>query len=370
MRYKLYKKLKNNITKSKILFSVVFMLAIVFFIVLACFSPYSGDDWAWGSQEGVDRLNTFFQGYNGRYAGNLLILLISRSKTADIIIKTVFFGAVCMLPFGWVKTKRISVFLLSFLLFLFMPTELLSQSVIWSSGFANYVPSAVIFILLINVLSQPFFGNALKTPPLFYICLCSLAFIGCLFIENLTVCLVLAAVLFMIASKIKFKKIKTPYVCFFISSCAGAGVMFLNSAYLSVLKGDDAYRSVGNSVKDTVITCADHLKEMIDLIILDMPVLTVVISVLLIMICAKILKKTGINICIAAVHAISAFLIVAYSCAQNAGALPQGMLVALIAVCLAGIWALSLLILLFKMISTGTPPRFRKPFCFWHAQPL
>lgn len=342
------KKFKDDIAKNKILFSVLFILSIVFFIVFAYCSPYSGDDWAWGSQEGLERLASFFQGYNGRYAGNLLIMLLSRSKAADIIIKAIFFASVCILPLGWVKKKRISVFLLSFLLVVFMPTQLLCQSFIWSAGFANYVPSAVIFILLINILSDPFFGKEPKTSPLFYICLCLLAFIGSLFIENLTVCLVLSAVLFLIASKIKFKKVKAPYVCFFISSCAGAAFMFLNSAYLSILKGNDGYRSVGGFIKDIVITCIQHLKEMIDLIILDRPVITAAITVLLLTICARALKRTGINIFIAAIHALSCALIVAYSIAQAAGVLPQNKLIALISVCIAGIWALSTLILVFK----------------------
>lgn len=40
------------------------------FVVLCalCFLyPYTGDDWAWGSSIGIERLNTWFDNYSGRY---------------------------------------------------------------------------------------------------------------------------------------------------------------------------------------------------------------------------------------------------------------------------------------------------------------
>ena len=33
--------------------------------VLCYLFPYTGDDWAWGSQIGIDRLNQWFENYNG-----------------------------------------------------------------------------------------------------------------------------------------------------------------------------------------------------------------------------------------------------------------------------------------------------------------
>jgi hypothetical protein len=47
--------------------------------VIAFQFPPSGDDWAWGSHYGVDRLHEDFAGYNGRYLGNLAVLLLTRT---------------------------------------------------------------------------------------------------------------------------------------------------------------------------------------------------------------------------------------------------------------------------------------------------
>ena len=48
------------------------------FVVLCalCFLyPYTGDDWAWGSSIGIERLKTWFDNYRGGYFGNLIVLV-------------------------------------------------------------------------------------------------------------------------------------------------------------------------------------------------------------------------------------------------------------------------------------------------------
>ena len=54
---------------------------LLFFVLCAlCFLyPYTGDDWAWGSSIGIERLNTWFDNYSGRYFGNLIVLALTRS---------------------------------------------------------------------------------------------------------------------------------------------------------------------------------------------------------------------------------------------------------------------------------------------------
>ena len=54
-------------------------------IAILCYLfPYTGDDWAWGSKIGIDRLNNWFENYNGRYVGNLIVLAMTRSNPIQI----------------------------------------------------------------------------------------------------------------------------------------------------------------------------------------------------------------------------------------------------------------------------------------------
>ena len=78
-----------------------------FLVILLCyFFPYSGDDWAWGTQIGIDRLSTWFDNYNGRYAGNLLILILSRSKIIRIIVETLVFVLIVRYIYKITNTKN------------------------------------------------------------------------------------------------------------------------------------------------------------------------------------------------------------------------------------------------------------------------
>ena len=76
------------------------------FALLCYFFPYSGDDWAWGTQIGIDRLNIWFDNYNGRYAGNLLILAITRSKLLRIIIESLAFALIIKYIYKITNTKK------------------------------------------------------------------------------------------------------------------------------------------------------------------------------------------------------------------------------------------------------------------------
>lgn len=49
---------------------------------------YTGDDWAWGSQIGLDRLHTWFDNYSGRYVGNLIVLALTRSNMLKSLAMT------------------------------------------------------------------------------------------------------------------------------------------------------------------------------------------------------------------------------------------------------------------------------------------
>ena len=56
-------------------------------IAILCYLfPYTGDDWAWGSKIGIDRLNNWFENYNGRYVGNLIVDALKPFKGSYYVI--------------------------------------------------------------------------------------------------------------------------------------------------------------------------------------------------------------------------------------------------------------------------------------------
>ena len=70
----------KDIGRYALCFAMLFALSWLF--------PYTGDDWAWGSQIGLDRLHTWFDNYSGRYVGNLIVLALTRSNMLKSLAMT------------------------------------------------------------------------------------------------------------------------------------------------------------------------------------------------------------------------------------------------------------------------------------------
>ncbi len=68
---------KNKSFKTNIILCSLIFCACAVLIYLA---PYTHDDWAWGSQIGIDRFESNFVDYNGRYFGNYMVLLLTTEK--------------------------------------------------------------------------------------------------------------------------------------------------------------------------------------------------------------------------------------------------------------------------------------------------
>ena len=65
----------------------------VFLFILSYYFPYSNDDWVWGSKIGIERFENGFKDYNGRYLGNLLVILLTRSNIFKALLMTItYFG--------------------------------------------------------------------------------------------------------------------------------------------------------------------------------------------------------------------------------------------------------------------------------------
>ena len=130
---------RKNIVYSSMLLTLLIILGFLFI--------YTGDDWAWGSQIGLNRLNTFFKNYNSRYLGNLTVLLLTRSNLLkSIVIGTILFGIINLLA-KITNNKRIDLYLISTILILNTPKLIFKESISWTSGFSNYATST--FLMLI-----------------------------------------------------------------------------------------------------------------------------------------------------------------------------------------------------------------------------
>lgn len=252
----MFRNLLKNTNKKTVVFSAV--LFVVFSVLIYLF-PFSGDDWAWGSQIGLDRLANNFDNYNGRYAGNLLVLALTRSKALKIIVISVSLVCVCLFPKLFSKSKSFVPYVFGLLLFLLIPRQIFMQSIVWTSGYSNYVPPIILILLYFIIIKDIFEAQPPKYHWSFPILVGVIGFISSLFMENVTLYNVAVSALIITFAFFKFKKFYVTHIIHFLGSVLGAFLMFSNSAYSTIASGDDGYRSIAldDGLMETIIKQTD-----------------------------------------------------------------------------------------------------------------
>lgn len=212
-------------------------------LLLAFLVPYTHDDWDWGSSGGMERLSTFFEGYNGRYVGNLLIMAVTRS----VLLKTVVMGlslfATLMLLGREARGQGICVTAIGATLFFTMSKPMAEQSIGWLSAFCNYGVGTLAVLLFIRRAFYCLEGPRLSRPVA-----CALfalaGFGGALLMENITITLVLLSLGMTVYTVLRDKRPDGQVMCFFIGSALGASAMFTNSVYGLIAQNRDFYRTL------------------------------------------------------------------------------------------------------------------------------
>lgn len=224
----------------------IWLLVVLFFFfcIIGYLAPYTNDDWAWGSYIGIERLNDFFRNYNGRYLGNLLVILLTRYRIIRALTIGISFTSISFLCFKIINKKSKSIFLISIVLLVFIPHTLFRQVVSWTSGFTNYVPPMILVLIWIFINKNLFNDKAITLSKWKVFLMFILGAITCLFMEHVTIYIVITSLFSLIYCYKKKIKININQVIYFIGTLFGAVLMFQNGAYLNVIKGDDFYRSV------------------------------------------------------------------------------------------------------------------------------
>lgn len=279
-----------------------YVLLFISFLLLCFFFPYSGDDFAWGTQIGLDRLSSFFYNYNGRYSGNLLILVLTRCKFIRVILESLSFLFIVIVMNKIVdKYNKINK-LLTIVLFLLMPVTIFRESISWASGFANYVLPIILILNFINYNKSLLNKKAVKNKDnsiVRVIIFLIISFVGSLFIENITLYNLFISIVVLIVEKKRTKHISLANFFYSFGSLIGTIFMFSNKAYLSIFNKEDTYRSVAH---DNIIihSIKTYFKDLYSYIFDNNLVVWIVLCFLLIILALKYINnnKKSSNKCV------------------------------------------------------------------------
>lgn len=269
------------------------LLSVSLFIVFAALAylfPYTGDDWGWGSQIGLDRLSDWFADYNGRYAGNLLVLALTRSKLLSAVVMGASFVGVCLLPARFASSGSLSACAFGTLLFLLLPREIFSQAVAWTSGFSNYVPPILLTLLYFTLIKNIFDENGPMYSGLMWVPAVISGFAGALFMENVTLFNIGASLVIIGYTYVRFKKLYFVHLSHLAASVAGAVLMFSNSAYGLIADKQDFYRTTVFE-RGFFATVTENLKEIAERLFAENTVTLSLFSVLLAALCIVYIRS-------------------------------------------------------------------------------
>lgn len=234
--------------KSQILrYSILFLLLAA----LCWLFPYTGDDWAWGSEIGLQRLDVWFYKYNGRYLGNLLVLLMTRSNLIKSLIMSLCLTATIFFAEKISQNKwGFYVFCLAMIL---LPKEIFMQSIVWTAGFTNYVAPIPIILGYIAYVYPVLTGVLPKKKYWHCVPLLLAGFCSTLFMEHVTIYVVVLAAGVIVYTLIRFRKVFVQQLSFLLGSVVGAFCMFSNGAYHAVANSEDSYRTMGGNVLECAL---------------------------------------------------------------------------------------------------------------------
>lgn len=223
----------------------VYLLIFILLLFLCYLFPYTVDDWAWGGPVGIERLNNWFADYSGRYAGNLIVLALTRSNLLKTVTMALVDTGIIVLLNELTGRNRLGFWLITTSMVL-MPTQILRQVIPWTSGFANYTVSIFLTLIYIyevrNLYTQCPDNSIKKSIPLLL-----LGFGGAMIVEHVTFynAVLGAWVIFYVA--LKYRKVRIQHIAYFAGTAAGTLLMLSNGAYANTAKGEDFYRSVAKT---------------------------------------------------------------------------------------------------------------------------
>lgn len=287
---KIIKKIKKN-WKLYLFYTFIF----VFLFILSYYFPYSNDDWVWGSKIGIERFENGFKDYNGRYLGNTLVLVLTRSNLLKSLFMTITYFGIGYLIKKIVNKNNNGIMIFSILMLFLINRCVFRETIVNTSGFINYSFNMFLVLIFIAYIKDVFKKVNFKEKWYNLILLFLLGLSSTLFMEHITTYLLALCIALCVYSYIKYKKIPKSYLIYFTGVIIGSIIMFSNGAYMHVVKGDDFYRTV-TTKQSMIVTMARNYFNKIQNNAFSLNLITnLVVSILMIILTCKFIDNNKIS---------------------------------------------------------------------------
>ena len=238
-------------------------LFVLGFWLVASRVPASGDDWAWGTELGTARLRTAFVDYNGRYVGNIIVLIMTRLGWVTPILEALGFAFIIGLILDITHSRTMLGYVTLISLVFLMPARLWSESAVWVSGYANYAVATLVMLLFLRFALRELVqcANDQQNPALLGV-IFGLSVAAQLIVEHVTIYLLVASLAALLVARSNQQGVNRRLASSALGLTVGAVIMFSNSSYRLAATGD-SYKKVASQDGSFISSSAAALRNQI-----------------------------------------------------------------------------------------------------------
>lgn len=240
-------------------------LFVVAFSLIAARVPATGDDWTWGSSIGMDRLKNGLVYYNGRYLGNLIVLLMTRLGWFTPILQGLGFALMIALILDITRNRTIIGYVTIISLVFLMPAPLWRESAVWVPGYANFATGSIVILVFIRCALRAIAAGQAERPHWIELGLIfTFAVASQLVSEHVTVYLLLASFLALAIGRITQGNFNPRLLCWSAGFGVGALLMFVSPEYRIIFSGSGtSYKRVGSQGGSLIAQSVDALRNQV-----------------------------------------------------------------------------------------------------------
>lgn len=297
------------------------IIIFVFINIISLNFIITGDDYYF-LNTGFDSLleSVFLNSNNGRYLGNFFGVFFSNLYKFQNLqyIRCIVMGTgifiIILLCNKVANFYTKESFIFTSILILIAPSSIYREVYSWTPGYMNYLMPMILILAIFCIFKNSIISN--KDINLIDTILIIILGITCqLFMEHITIYMILFSLFMLLLSTKKYQNIKKLTIPLFISNIIGATIMFSCKGYRTINSGDQ-YRNIAtNSIGDLLQRVVSNLFEMCKDIVIDNTFLSILILIICILIITRNKsynkKKFNLNqvfICLSLISIIYIFI--------------------------------------------------------------
>lgn len=244
----------KQVRQRRLLVSGILLIFWIMLFMIAYNFPLVGDDF-YGIDDRITSVSSFiewavwhWENTNGRILGNTTVLLVMQSKFWRAFVRASIIWLIMILVYQNSRIRSKAGYFLVYIYVLAIPAAIFSETYARAFGFFNYVPPVMLTLFYLYMVQKEFFEEQAKLRGIKAVGAFLLGMCTQLFMENITIYVLIMTIWINICQIRKFKKVSPVFLSHAIGAAVGTVMMFSSPVYRAVAAGSDTYREAPEGI--------------------------------------------------------------------------------------------------------------------------